>query len=66
MVEVEFDKKTGWAIIPGSTKQVVLHFKNGHTEEMKLVEFLALKPKIKKQIVKIDCYNENEIRNLSK
>ena len=65
MVTVEFNDKTGWTSIPGSTRQVVVHFKDGCTEQMRLTDFLVLKPKAKKQIVKVDCYNEEEISKLS-
>lgn len=50
--------ETGWVTLPTTIKKVVAHFKSGHTEEMPLLDFLTLKPSIKKQIVKIDCYDE--------
>lgn len=48
----------GFIELPATIKKVVAHFKDGHTEEMGLLDFLVLKPSVKKQIVKIDCYDE--------
>lgn len=50
----------GFIELPATVKKVVAHFKDGHTEEMKLFDFLVLKPRVKKQIVKIDCYDEDD------
>lgn len=48
----------GFIELPATIKKVVAHFKDGQTEEMELLDFLMLKPRVKKQIVKIDCYDE--------
>ena len=49
--------ETGWLEIPGDTKLVIAHYKDGHTERFTIVEFLAMK---KDKIARIDCYAENE------
>lgn len=47
----------GFIELPATIKKVVAHFKDGQTEEMELLDFLMLKPRVKKQIMKIDCYD---------
>lgn len=60
MKTYEVNNGTGWIVLPATIKKVVVHFKNGDTEEMELLDFLVLKPRIKKQIVSIDCYDEKD------
>ena len=61
MFSTEFDiSKTGWVEIPGGTKTIVAHHKDGHTEKMGLVNFVCLSRKAQKTIVRIDCYQEGE------
>ena len=52
-------KKKGWMSISGDTKVIVAHYKDGHTEKMELFEYMAY-PKRRKNVVKIDCYTEEE------
>ena len=61
MVSCEFDdSKTGWLEIPGGTKTIVAHHKDGHKDTMSLVDFVCLGRRAKKTIVRIDCYQEGE------
>ena len=61
MVSMEFDdSKTGWVEMPGNTKTIVAHHKDGHTEKMGLADFICLSRKAKKTICRIDCYAEGE------
>ena len=65
MKTYELSNENGWVSIPATIKEVVAHFKDEHTEKMTLMDLLVLKPRVKNQITKIDCYEENEISNLS-
>lgn len=58
MITYELNNITGWLSIPTTVKLVIAHYKDGHSEEMTLLDFVCLKPKIKKLIEKIDCYDE--------
>ena len=60
MKTYEINNKTGWLELPATIKKVVAHFKDGHTEEMKLIDFVVLKSRVMKQIVEIDCYDEED------
>ena len=57
-IDLSTTKSNGWIELPASVKRVIVYFKNGHNEEMDLLNFLTLKPQIKKQIVKIECYEK--------
>ena len=50
----------GWLAIDANTKKIVAHYKDGHTEEFATIDFVILPPRIKKQIVKIDCYEKED------
>jgi hypothetical protein len=52
--------QTGWLSIQGGTKIIVAHFKDGHKENMELVEFLTCGRRKLKNIIQIDCYAEGE------
>lgn len=61
MKTYDVNNGAGFIELPATIKKVVAHFKNGHKEEMGLLDFLVLKPRVKKQIVKIDCYNDEDL-----
>lgn len=65
MRRYKIDNETGWIALPATIKKVVAHFKDGHTDEMKLVDLLILNPRIKKEIVMIECYDENEDKKVT-
>ena len=52
-------KAKGWMGISGDIKVIVAHYKDGHTETMKVIEFAAY-PKKRKNVIQIDCYTEEE------
>lgn len=61
MKSIKIDNsKTGWTEIPGATKLVVAHFKDGHKETIELMQFLTLGKRAKDSINLIDCYAEGE------
>lgn len=61
MKSVKIDpNETGWVSIDANVKTVVAHFKDGNKETYGLFDFLTLKSRIKKNIVQVDCYTENE------
>ena len=51
--------KTGWDTIPGNTKVIVAHYKDGHTEHLEVWQFIAMGRK-RDKIVQIDCYGPDE------
>ncbi len=53
-------QQTGWQSVPGGTKVVVAHFKDGHKENMELFEFLTCGRRKLKNIIQIACYTEGE------
>lgn len=52
--------ETGWVEIPGDTKIVVAHFKDGHKETFTTSGYLTAPPKLRKKVIQIDCYAEGE------
>lgn len=53
----------GWLSISGDTKVIVAHYKDGHREKMELYEFLSNSKRLK-NVVRIDCYTEEERKRL--
>lgn len=51
--------QTGWMSISGDTAFIVAHYKDGHTEMMELMEYVAC-PKKRKSVIQVDCYTEEE------
>lgn len=61
MKSIVFDPtKPGFVSIPGTTRKVVAHFKDGNKEAMDIMELLTMKPRKINQVNKIDCYTESE------
>lgn len=52
--------KTGWMTISSEYSVVVAHYKDGHTEKMPLIDYVAY-PKKRKNVIQIDCYTEEEL-----
>ena len=63
MKTYEVNNGAGYISLPATVKKVVAHFKDGHTEEYSLLDFLVLKVRVKKRIVSIDCYDENDLND---
>lgn len=61
MRTIEF-KEEGWTAIPGDTKMIIAFFKDGHKEPFTLFEFISLKKREKKSIVKLDCLTESDMK----
>lgn len=61
IIKTDFTK-TGWVNIKGSVKTIVAHYKDGNKKTMSLFEFLSISTSKKqcKDIVQIDCYDDNE------
>ncbi len=52
-------KGDGWISIPGNTKIIVAHFKDGHTEKLEPWQFAAMGRK-RSKVERIDCYTAGE------
>jgi hypothetical protein len=50
------NQKTGWVVIPATTKKIVAHFNDGHKEVIDLVDYITMNSKKKSQVNQIDCY----------
>lgn len=60
MKTIELSDETGWAVIPGSCKIVVAHYKDGHSKKMSIGEFLLMGKK-RNLISRVDCYDSEDI-----
>lgn len=49
----------GWMSISGDVAVIVAHYKDGHKETMKVIEFAAY-PEKRRNVIQIDCYTEDE------